>query len=259
MESGSKEPVCISDFATRTEWEHTHLYNELFRPLRIRVQLGAVLKSEVGALGFSINRWSKDFSAEERTLLALAMPHLFQGWRRAATWTRMHATLGSLSLIEVDSRGAMRFCTPKAQQLMEGYFGTGALARGHVPGALQQWISAHAHECADVVPLPSFMLASLERRLVVRLVSRGAETFTLALEQTGLEHTSELLEVLGLTPREAEILLWISEGKTNAEIAIIIDSRTRTVTKHVEHIFAKLGVETRTAAAAMAWDVFRGV
>jgi DNA-binding NarL/FixJ family response regulator len=54
-----------------------------------------------------------------------------------------------------------------------------------------------------------------------------------------------------LTTREAEILMWISRGKTNKEVGLILDSSPRTVNKHLEHIFEKLGVATRAAAVAM--------
>jgi DNA-binding CsgD family transcriptional regulator len=63
------------------------------------------------------------------------------------------------------------------------------------------------------------------------------------------------LLALGLTAREAEVLYWITEGKTNPEIAIILDSSINTVKKHANNLFAKLGVETRTAAARAALQV----
>ncbi|PWB78377.1 MAG: hypothetical protein C3F08_08720 [Candidatus Methylomirabilota bacterium] len=53
----------------------------------------------------------------------------------------------------------------------------------------------------------------------------------------------------GLTQREAEVLTWVSDGKTNAEIGMVLGTSPRTVQKHLEHIFVKLRVETRTAAA----------
>ncbi len=56
---------------------------------------------------------------------------------------------------------------------------------------------------------------------------------------------------LGLTFREAEILMWISRGKTNKEVGIILGSSPRTINKHLEHIFEKLGVVTRAAAVSM--------
>ena len=57
---------------------------------------------------------------------------------------------------------------------------------------------------------------------------------------------------LGLTQREAEILMWISRGKTNKEVGLILECSPRTVNKHLEHIFEKLGVVTRAAAVSMA-------
>jgi DNA-binding NarL/FixJ family response regulator len=63
------------------------------------------------------------------------------------------------------------------------------------------------------------------------------------------------LQALGLTPREAEVLLWVAQGKTNPEVAVILGIRHRTVKKHLEHVFAKLGVETRTAASRTALEL----
>jgi len=62
-----------------------------------------------------------------------------------------------------------------------------------------------------------------------------------------------------LTPREAEVLFWISEGKSNRDIGIILGAKTRTICKHVEHIFGKLNVENRTSAALVGLEKFRSV
>lgn len=61
---------------------------------------------------------------------------------------------------------------------------------------------------------------------------------------------------LGLTRREAEVLLWIARGQSNAEIAIMLRISPRTVKKHLEHVFSKLGVKTRLAAAIRAGAAF---
>ena len=60
------------------------------------------------------------------------------------------------------------------------------------------------------------------------------------------------LEHLGISPREAEVLLWIAQGKANHDIATIIGCSHATVKKHTIHIFEKLGVETRGAAMLLA-------
>lgn len=65
------------------------------------------------------------------------------------------------------------------------------------------------------------------------------------------------LERLGLTKREAEVLLWVSEGKRNPEIATILGISAKTITKHLERVFPKLGVETRTSAANVAREILR--
>lgn len=59
---------------------------------------------------------------------------------------------------------------------------------------------------------------------------------------------------LGLTQRETDVLRWVVVGKTNAEIGFLLNISPRTVQKHLEHIFGKLGVETRTAATMWALD-----
>jgi DNA-binding NarL/FixJ family response regulator len=67
--------------------------------------------------------------------------------------------------------------------------------------------------------------------------------------------SAEPLQKLGLTPREAEVLLWAAQGKTNAEIGLILDMSVATVKKHMEHIFPKIGVENRSAATLRAVEV----
>jgi len=62
------------------------------------------------------------------------------------------------------------------------------------------------------------------------------------------------LRALGLTMKEAEVLLWVTQGKSNAECALILGSTESTVKKHLEHIFGKLGVEKRGAASLIALE-----
>jgi DNA-binding CsgD family transcriptional regulator len=76
--------------------------------------------------------------------------------------------------------------------------------------------------------------------------------------ETGMKPMDlNVLQKLGISPREAEVLIWISQGKKNSEIAAILNVAERTVLKHCEHLFSKLGVETRTCAMAMAFNAMR--
>lgn len=85
----------------------------------------------------------------------------------------------------------------------------------------------------------------------------SGEISMLLIEEQRPEPGPKDLIPLGLTPREAEVLFWISQGKTNPEIALIIGAARRTVATHVEHLLAKLEVENRACAALMAVDRMR--
>jgi DNA-binding CsgD family transcriptional regulator len=73
------------------------------------------------------------------------------------------------------------------------------------------------------------------------------------------QRSVEAFASLKLTPREGEVLFWISQGKSNHDIGVILGAKTATVRKHAEHIFAKLNVENRTAAAVTALETCRSV
>jgi len=83
--------------------------------------------------------------------------------------------------------------------------------------------------------------------------------FGQALLEKGIKARKSAIQQLELSPREAEVLAWVAQGKTNAEISGILGISPRTVQKHLEHIFDKLGVENRTAAAAKALEKARRV
>ncbi|HEY7165888.1 MAG TPA: helix-turn-helix transcriptional regulator [Candidatus Binatia bacterium] len=79
----------------------------------------------------------------------------------------------------------------------------------------------------------------------------------MAVEEKPLLLEPDSLKPLGLTQRETEVLAWVAEGKSNSDIACILAIRSVTVKKHLEHIFQKIGVETRTAAVAFALRAIR--
>jgi len=97
---------------------------------------------------------------------------------------------------------------------------------------------------------PDDLLAAIEARL-----SRQRQTSDAALRgvDADVDFSSAVpLESLGLTPREAEVLLWVAQGKSNADVATILSVSDKTVKIHLGHIYEKLSVETRTAAALIA-------
>lgn len=96
------------------------------------------------------------------------------------------------------------------------------------------------------------LIAAVRARL-----QRSAE-HTAAAGNIRLPESPAALQPLGLTPREAEILFWITQGKSNPEIAVILEMKLVTVKKHVQHILDKLGVENRLAALRHVADRLGG-
>jgi len=113
---------------------------------------------------------------------------------------------------------------------------------------------------------PRLTLENGPRRLTFRLHQQVGDQDAEGSEAPGeggdwlivMQETSDasVLEAMAhafaLTAREAEVLYWVAKGKINRDIGDILGSSPATVKKHLERIYAKLGVETRTAAAAMA-------
>lgn len=106
--------------------------------------------------------------------------------------------------------------------------------------------------------LPENFSAPNSPLLFRRFSEPGRDDLTmLVLEEKGEPPGPAALIAMGLTPREAEVLFWIAQGKGNPDIATILGASVRTVHKHVENIFRKLGCETRAAAALAAAELLR--
>ena len=81
----------------------------------------------------------------------------------------------------------------------------------------------------------------------------GPDEHLLRLVALNPDHDLDRLHArVKLTRRESEVLLWLARGKSNRDIGQILDVSHRTVNKHLEQIYPKLGVEGRTAAVALA-------
>ena len=93
-----------------------------------------------------------------------------------------------------------------------------------------------------------FSIEKDRKRLSVKIADESPDQLLLLLTESETIFSAPLLARLGLTEREGEVLHWLAEGKSNPEIALIIGASPRTVGKHVEHIYEKLGVQSRAAA-----------
>jgi DNA-binding NarL/FixJ family response regulator len=155
-----------------------------------------------------------------------------------------HATIA----VRLQPQGArLVWQTPLARRWLPSYFDSVA---DDVPEALLQWLQAAAAG-RDIRPLST---ARGGRQLVCTLQGKTVDDDWLVVlrEVSDAATVQATMLAFGLTLRESEVLYWVAKGKTNRDIGDILGSSPATVKKHLERVYEKLGVETRTAAAAMA-------
>ncbi|MCP5360909.1 MAG: response regulator transcription factor [Sinobacteraceae bacterium] len=163
---------------------------------------------------------------------------------------------GQATLAMRMSDGRLMWQTPLARKLLEEFAGT---QDDIAPRGLRNWIEGAAAARADGRDSLPLSLTRGARRLIVTLHNRTPEgEWLIGMREESDEAAIEALgHAFQLTGREAEVLYWVIKGKTNKDIGEILGTSPRTVHKHLEHVFEKLGVETRTAAAALAMNKVR--
>ena len=154
-------------------------------------------------------------------------------------------------LLAADDEGKVRWCTTQAARLLGAF-----AAPEQLPLEVIAWLKAHgtgakhAHETIIAGPNEAAQALRVEFSLVGAL---GPDEHLLRLVALNQDHDLDRLHArMKLTRREAEVLLWLARGKSNRDIGQILDVSHRTVNKHLEQIYPKLGVEGRTAAVALA-------
>ncbi|MBL7250308.1 response regulator [Alloalcanivorax sp. C16-2] len=147
-----------------------------------------------------------------------------------------------------DAEGRWRWATPVAEERLALHGADRAPRLEALAARVRRWLARHPE------PGDQSALDSDQGELRLRYLgdtAAGERLFRL-LQRDGEEESELLRQQLRLTRRESQVLLWIAQGKTNREIGQILELSPRTVNKHLEQVFRKLGVENRTAAAAMA-------
>ncbi len=151
-------------------------------------------------------------------------------------------------LMTVDAEGTIEWATPQTYALLARARADERWLDEQLSPQLRQWLK---HQPALNQQLK---LEALEYGLSVKLVGYqqdGSKLLKLVDSQR-ISGSATLKAQLAITERESEVLHWVANGKTNREIAEILDMSPRTVNKHLEQIYPKLGVENRTAAAGIA-------
>jgi DNA-binding CsgD family transcriptional regulator len=177
----------------------------------------------------------------------LARLHTHARNARITRMARDAVDVAGMGTVFVDTHGRLAWRSPQAALWLHA-LGEPA-SPGHLPAALESALGSALVGGSSLV-----VTTAAGTRLSVRnlgAAALGETMLLLALYRDGPSSRSRLADA-ALTPRETEVLSWLAKGKTNRDIGEIIGMSPRTVNKHLEHIFEKLGVETRSAAAALA-------
>jgi CheY-like chemotaxis protein/DNA-binding CsgD family transcriptional regulator len=144
--------------------------------------------------------------------------------------------------------GVLLWQTPLSRTLLLKY---GGQEEQQLVARIHEWLQGALGKPQPPAPLE---IMGEEGRMVCALHGRTDEGECLLVlhEESNTAMTRVLVEAFRLTLREAEVLYWVIHGKTNRDIGDILGISHRTINKHTENLFEKLGVETRTAAAAVA-------
>jgi DNA-binding response OmpR family regulator len=186
-------------------------------------------------------------------LLARMRVHLVNA--RIAQSARAALDAAGRYLIAVTATGQLRWSTPQAGQLLGSELTNTALSgESHVAvlaDDIGTWLQKA--ERGDRQASAGLIVDVGTRKVKLTYLGKiGADEYLLRLmEATPISDEEVLREKLTVTAREAEVLLWIARGKSNRNVAEILNISARTVDKHLEQIYTKLGIENRTSAAAL--------
>jgi DNA-binding NarL/FixJ family response regulator len=179
-----------------------------------------------------------------------------QGARLARQTRNALDAFGYASITVRPSDGKLMWQTPLARDLLLAYYGTTA---PETPAPVLDWLRRHLKDAERHIEPPRLTAELGARRLTFRLHRQtGDDDWLIVMREVSDAAIIESMSLaFKLTAKEAEVLYWVVKGKINRDIADIVGSSPATVKKHLERVFAKLGVETRTAAAGMALNRIR--
>lgn len=272
LRTGLSSPRKVTDFMTSRQFHRLGIYNEVYRRVGTDAQISVGLTvSPNRILLVTPNRTGADFTESDRRLLAFLCPHLLAAYKNAEAltevrrWqsqTQVAVEESGLGLIILGMDGRVRLMTEQSRAWLSKYFDEPLRGTTRLPERLLRWYEHHIRNFCRREPAPPVqpleVVTNTARLQICLVINSTAEQVTLLLnEQIDAVHP-ERLEPLGLTRREAEVLGWVTLGKTNSEIGELCVISARTVQKHLENVFQKLGVETRTAAARRALEVWYG-
>jgi len=262
----------VSDVVSRQEFQASELYRRLYQPMRVEFQMSVTLTlPRPAVVAVTVSRHSQDFTDRERLLLDLLRPHLTHGWQQARQMSHLAAL--SADAVPAGAAGARRppdaggtlalalseprtELTPGALAELHRFFGPPATPQSALPERVERWL---AQPPTAQRPHPRALLAQIgHRNALLRWLPPGPGHPAILCINVDIGITAATrpsLSVFGLSQREVQVVNLVVTGATNQEIAKTLRVAPGTVKKHLDHIYAKLGVRGRVQAATLALEL----
>jgi DNA-binding NarL/FixJ family response regulator len=263
----------LSDFCTREEVLAIEGAQEAFAVLLyddhmlMRVY-GEVLHRDPLVYYYFYRHWGT-WTEHDRLLLNLLQPHLIQAYhtvmhckRQQTTIHHLQQSLDRTGVIFLNETGQPQSITSEASRWLREYF-PGVQSPRRLPETLQAWIDYQLTQLQRTEPYPALLplrLQQSERQLTIRFsINQPNQSYLLLLGEEQLLPPLMALELLGLSRREAEVMLGIVQGQDNPSIAQTLNISAGTIRKHVENIYRKLEVQSRSEAIALVIQKLGGL
>lgn len=242
----------MSDVIAEAEFRRLDLYREVFAPLGVHHQMAVTLPAPPRLLvGLAVVA-PADYSPAQRRMLDLARPHLIQARANAEARERLRGVMDAIgrgmdevgeAVVVVDDRDRIEFASRAGRDALVALDGAAWPDGARLSERLRSIGEGYSVVSPpDGAPLVTHRLPS-DNGTTVFLFERRPRAVPLGQ-----------IEALGLTPREAQVLQCFMRGATTVEAATQLGASPRTVQKHCERIYRKLGVTSRVSAVGAAWS-----
>ena len=268
LQTGDGHPQKATQVMTKPRFARYVRDDPFVRQMGASYQMGLFFTAGPGIVtAMLFTRRQHDFTGRERALLNRIYPHLVQAFRNTASLNRLCREVDEFvallegptsSVIVLAANGRVKRWSEQGKTWVAHYCRTPFPAEAErLPDCFAEWYRRQLAAMARAMLLPSprdpLVVEKNGRQLTVQLIpDHFRDEHLLLLNEKRGDTSWSTLGEYGLTPRESEVLAWVAKGKTNAEVGAILQLSGRTVQKHLEHIYSKLGVETRTTATVRA-------
>jgi DNA-binding CsgD family transcriptional regulator len=241
----------IRDFVDRQEFHNLEIYREVFRQLLPESEFESwnrLTMDNIKLVGLTLSRSQYSFTERDRILVNLLHPHLVQAYINAQKYQDLRQKIGRIGEIQLDPDGRVLWIGIQSLRWLEKYFPQpNCIEQFSFPDYLWNWVKDCVDSPATYSPLE---IHRKNQQLTIRLIIKEDENIYLLLLEEEVLSLLDSLKMLDLSQRETEVLAWVIQGKDNLSIAADLRIGIGTVRKHLENIYRKWNVSSRTEAIA---------